>query len=79
MWGYPKEINHAGASIQQTAVGILSQVYCRGISLGMYGTFDANMLPHAKLHVSRIRYAKDDFLSKQSLYKGYTGITELDM
>jgi hypothetical protein len=36
-------------------------------------------IPHAKLHVSLVRYTKDDFPDKSKMYKGYTGITELDM
>jgi hypothetical protein len=78
MSGYGVGINHAGGSDQQDSCRIGSELWCKGISLD-FMVHLMKEIPYAKLHVSLLRYAKDDFPNKSKLYKGYTGITELDM
>lgn len=78
MSGQAVGINRAGGSDQQDACRVGSEIWCKGISLD-FMVHIMKQIPYAKLHVSLIRHAKDDFPNKSSLYKGYTGITELDM
>jgi hypothetical protein len=78
MSGYGVGINHANGTDVQDQCRVGSELWCKGISLD-FMVHLMKQIPYAKLHVSLLRYAKDDFPNKSKLYKGYTGITELDM